>query len=145
LTWSSETTFTVESASRSSRKPCGSFDAGQTRILDSIDDYGAIVGHATIADLTADRPRRYAAERCVEIISEASRRIPEEWKAEHASIPWQEIAGIGSVIRHNYENTNPTVIIGLRGEQLAHLKTAVLALLEKYDPEGLPFRKRQLK
>jgi uncharacterized protein with HEPN domain len=114
-------------------------------ILDSIDDYGAIVDHATIADLTADRPRRYTAERCVEIISEASRRIPDEWKAEHASIPWQEIAGIGSVIRHNYENTNPTVIIGLRGERLAHLKTAVLALLEKYDPEGLPFRKRQLK
>ena len=75
-------------------------------ILDSIEDYGAIVGNATIMDLTADRPRRYAAERCVEIISEASRRIPDEWKAEHASVPWQEIAGIGSVIRHNYENTN---------------------------------------
>jgi uncharacterized protein with HEPN domain len=114
-------------------------------ILDSIDDYNSIVGSATIASLAADRPRRYAAERCVQIISEASRRIPPEWKAEHPSVPWQDIAGIGSVIRHNYENTNPIVIVGLRGERLENLKVAVVALLEKYDPEGWPFRKRQLK
>jgi len=114
-------------------------------ILDSIDDYAEIVGDATIADFTTNRSRRYAAERCVEIISEASRRIPAEWKAEHPSIPWQDIASIGSVIRHNYENTNPIVILGLRGERLEKLKIAAVALLEKYDPEGLPFRKRQLK
>ena len=114
-------------------------------ILDSIEDYGTIVGSATIADLAADRARRYAAERGVEIISEASRRIPSEWKTEHPSIPWQEIAGIGSVIRHNYEDTNPTVIIGLRGERLESLRNAVVALLERHDPEGLPFRKRQLR
>jgi uncharacterized protein with HEPN domain len=40
-----------------------------------------------------------AAERCVEIISEASKRIPQEWKAEHPEVPWQDIAGIGSVLR----------------------------------------------
>jgi uncharacterized protein with HEPN domain len=114
-------------------------------ILDAIDDYSEIVGTSTIANLAADRSLRYAAERCVEIISEASRRIPGEWKAEHPSIPWQEIAGIGSVIRHNYENTNPTVIVRLRGERIENPKIAVLALLEKHDPEGLPFRKRQLR
>ena len=114
-------------------------------ILDTIEDFVDVVGDADVAELTEDRHRRYAAERCVEIISEASRRIPREWKAEHPSIPWQDIAGIGSVIRHNYENVNPTVIVGLMGAPIENLKAAIIALLEKYDPEGLPFRKRQLK
>jgi uncharacterized protein with HEPN domain len=114
-------------------------------ILDSIEDFVEVVGDATAADLSGDKYRRYAAERCVEIISEASRRLPRQWKEEHSSIPWQNIAGIGSVIRHNYEDVNPTIIAGLKGAPIENLKAAVLALLEKYDPEGLPFRKRQLR
>jgi uncharacterized protein with HEPN domain len=111
-------------------------------ILDAIEDFREIVGQATAANLSANRQQRYAAERCIEIISEASRRIPEHWKAEHPSIPWAKIAGIGSVIRHNYENVNPTVIIELRDAPLANLQAAIIALLDKYDPEGKPFRKR---
>ena len=86
------------------------------------------------------RTRRYAVERCVEIISEGSRRIPDEWKAEHPSIPWSDIAGIGSVLRHNYEDVNLDIIVKLRGAPLQNLKSAALALLEKYDPEGRRFR-----
>jgi uncharacterized protein with HEPN domain len=111
-------------------------------MLDAIEDFLAIVGNASATELSADRTRRYAAERCVEIISEASRRIPARWKAEHASIPWSEIAGIGSVIRHNYDDVSPSIIVGLRGVPLEDLKSAILALLEKYDPEGGPFRVR---
>jgi uncharacterized protein with HEPN domain len=36
-----------------------------------------------------------ATERALEIISEASRRIPEELKHQHPNIPWGDIAGIG--------------------------------------------------
>jgi len=83
--------------------------------------------------------RRYAAERCIEIISEATRRLPEDWKAEHPSIPWSDIAGIGSVLRHDYENVNLDIIVKLRGPSLDNLRTAVIALLRKYDPESDSF------
>jgi uncharacterized protein with HEPN domain len=111
-------------------------------VLDAIDDFQTIVGTVTASELSLDRTRRYAAERCVEIISEASRRIPSPWKEEHPSIPWAKIAGIGSVIRHNYENVSPVIIVELRGTPLAELRTAIIALLDKYDPEGRPFRSR---
>jgi uncharacterized protein with HEPN domain len=102
-------------------------------ILDAIVDFLAIVGSADAAELAGDRMRRYAAERCVEIISEASRRIPEEWKAEHREIPWQDIAGIGSVLRHDYEDVNLEILVKLRGPSLEALERAVKALLAKYD------------
>jgi uncharacterized protein with HEPN domain len=99
----------------------------------------SIVGDANVDEIAADKARRYAAERCIEIISEASRRIPARWKQEYPDIPWKQIAGIGNVMRHNYEDVNLEIIIGLRGQRLSELLIAVSALLEKHDPEGQPF------
>ena len=111
-------------------------------ILDAINDLLAVLDDLSADELSGDRIRCYAAERCIEILSEASRRIPNEWKNEHPSVPWQSIAGIGNVIRHNYENVSPAIIVALRGGALDVLRTAVLALLDKYDLPGKPFRDR---
>jgi uncharacterized protein with HEPN domain len=46
----------------------------------------------------------YAVTRCLEIISEASRRLSDELKARHPSIAWKEMAGAGNVYRHDYED-----------------------------------------
>jgi uncharacterized protein with HEPN domain len=42
--------------------------------------------------------------RCLEIISEASRRLPDELKARHPSIAWKDMAGAGNIYRHDYED-----------------------------------------
>jgi len=52
----------------------------------------------------------FAVIRCLEIISEASRRLPDELKARHPSIPWKDIAGAGNVYRHNYEDVAPNLV-----------------------------------
>jgi uncharacterized protein with HEPN domain len=104
--------------------------------LAAIRDFDAFVGTASAKDIGADRMRRYAAERCVEIISEATRRLPDAWKAEHPSIPWSDIAGIGNVLRHDYDDVNLDIIVKLRGPSLDKLRNAVIALLKKYDPES---------
>ena len=44
----------------------------------------------------------YAVTRCLEIISEASHRLPDEMKTRHPSIAWKEMAGAGNVYRHDY-------------------------------------------
>ena len=46
----------------------------------------------------------YAVTRCLEIISEASRRLPDQMKQRHPSIAWKNMAGAGNVYRHNYED-----------------------------------------
>lgn len=45
-----------------------------------------------------------AVTRCLEIISEAPRRLPNELKMRHPSIAWKNIAGAGNVYRHDYED-----------------------------------------
>ena len=51
-----------------------------------------------------DNLRIYAVTRCLEIISEASRRLPDELKARHPSIEWREMAAAGNIYRHEYED-----------------------------------------
>ncbi len=46
----------------------------------------------------------YAVTRCLEIISEASRRLLDELKARHPSIEWGRMAAAGNVYRHDYED-----------------------------------------
>ena len=51
-----------------------------------------------------DMLRLYAVTRCLEIISEASRRLPEELKARHPAIEWRQMAASGNLYRHEYED-----------------------------------------
>jgi len=51
-----------------------------------------------------DNMRLYAVTRCLEIISEVSRRLPDELKARHPSIEWREMAAAGNIYRHEYED-----------------------------------------
>jgi uncharacterized protein with HEPN domain len=51
-----------------------------------------------------DLMRQYAVIRCLEIISEASRRLSDDLKQRHPEIPWRQMAGAGNVYRHDYED-----------------------------------------
>ena len=46
----------------------------------------------------------------MEIVSEASRHLPDELKARHAEIPWKNLAGIGNILRHAYDKIAPDVL-----------------------------------
>jgi uncharacterized protein with HEPN domain len=72
-----------------------------------------------------DRRVRQLVERNLEIISEASRRLPQAAKDEERQIPWRAIAGIGNVIRHDYHDTYPTVLWETCSKDLPPLKTAL--------------------
>src|ERR1700722_15196673 len=52
----------------------------------------------------------YAVTRALEIISEASRRLPDGMKARHPDIPWVEMAGAGNVYRHDYEDVRQRLV-----------------------------------
>jgi uncharacterized protein with HEPN domain len=56
------------------------------------------------AAFVEDKRTFYATIRCLEIISEASRRLPDDLKARHSTIEWKKIAAAGNVYRHDYED-----------------------------------------
>jgi uncharacterized protein with HEPN domain len=52
----------------------------------------------------------YAVVRCLEIISEASRRLSASIKTRHQDLPWKQIAAAGNVYRHEYEDVEAQII-----------------------------------
>lgn len=71
-------------------------------ILDQIDLAREFTREQDQETFCADTMRVYAVTRCLEIISEASRRLSDPLKARHPSIAWREIAGAGNIYRHAY-------------------------------------------
>jgi uncharacterized protein with HEPN domain len=56
----------------------------------------------SFAEFEGDRKTVYAVTRCLEIISEASRRLSADVKSHHPEIDWKDMAGAGNVYRHGY-------------------------------------------
>jgi uncharacterized protein with HEPN domain len=66
----------------------------------------------------------------VEIISEASRRLTDELKARHPEIPWRKVAGIGNVLRHDYETVAAPILWKLAQGDLPALEKVCREELE---------------
>jgi uncharacterized protein with HEPN domain len=79
----------------------------------------------------ADDKTFYAATRCLEIISEASRRLPSTFKERFPEIPWKDVAGSGSIYRHNYEDVQERRIWKTIHEALPPLRAVVDAELRQ--------------
>jgi hypothetical protein len=60
-----------------------------------IADGDSFVSGITYEEFSKDTTRLFAAIRALEVISEASRRLPEEMKLRHKQIDWPAVAAAG--------------------------------------------------
>ena len=79
----------------------------------------------TLETFRADQRSIYAVTRCLEIISEATRRLPDEMIARHSSVPWAKIRGAGNVYRHEYDDLSAGVLWATVEDALDGLGAAV--------------------
>jgi uncharacterized protein with HEPN domain len=76
---------------------------------------------------------RWIVQRAIEIISEASRAIPEELKRARPEIPWPQVRGIGNILRHEYQGLSDPIIWRVVTDELPRLKTAIEAIADALD------------
>ncbi len=72
-------------------------------------------------------------QRGIEIISEASKGIPETLKDTRPEIPWRTIGNAGNVLRHEYHRIVDTVIWAVVTDDLPKLHDAIAAMLADLD------------
>lgn len=71
---------------------------------------------------------RSAVERGVEVISEASRHLTRELKTPYKEVRWKDIAGIGNILRHEYQRVDGQIIWKAVKDDLPPLKEALLEI-----------------
>jgi uncharacterized protein with HEPN domain len=94
-----------------------------TDIIEAIELIQTDMAGVALDAFEADRRKRWLVERGLEIISEASRRLPPAMKTRHPEIPWPKVAGIGNVLRHEYEDVAHDVLWHVVRDNLPLLKT----------------------
>jgi uncharacterized protein with HEPN domain len=72
----------------------------------------------------------FAVTRALEIISEASRRLPDDVRNKHPELPWREIRDAGNLYRHSYDNVVESIVWKTVQDDLAPLLAVVLAEIE---------------
>lgn len=101
-----------------------------TDIVEAIERIRDVLGDSPLETFESDWRRQWLVERGVEIISEASRRLTPELKARHPQIPWQKVAGIGNVLRHDYESIAAPILWKLAQDDLPALEKVCREELE---------------
>jgi uncharacterized protein with HEPN domain len=79
-------------------------------IVEAIERIQSVIGGLSLEEFEADWEHQWLVERGIPIVSEASRHLDAQLKARHPEIPWDKVAGIGSVLRHDYERIAPDII-----------------------------------
>jgi uncharacterized protein with HEPN domain len=97
-----------------------------------MDEIERLVSSIDEAAFAADRVRRLATERLVEIVSEASRHLPESDKASEPDIPWRRVADIGNRLRHAYHDVDAEVLWTVATRDIAALRSAVERIAGRY-------------
>ena len=52
----------------------------------------------------------YAVTRAIEILSEASKKLPDEVRARHPHMPWRDIRDVGNFYRRQYDNVTEAYV-----------------------------------
>jgi|SRR5580658_1798056 uncharacterized protein with HEPN domain len=91
-------------------------------ILVAIETIQMLLSTKTPADFAADFPLRLAVERALEIICEASRRIPADIKEQQKTIDWQRMVDFGNLLRHAYHTIDPSIVWQIVARDLPPLK-----------------------
>ncbi len=97
-------------------------------ILTAITGIETAVANMTYEEFEKNLVVNHAVQRALEIISEASRRIPPEIKLTQPSIRWASIAGIGNVLRHDCNEISNEIIWKVVQQELPLLKRAIEAM-----------------
>ncbi|MBX9775944.1 MAG: DUF86 domain-containing protein [Xanthobacteraceae bacterium] len=103
-----------------------------SEILAEIEFLKAAAAGLTFEQYLKSGEKRRAVERSLEIISEATRGIPETDQALHPDIPWRRVQDLGNVIRHAYFGLAQERLWAIIQTQLDKLEQAVRQLQSRH-------------
>lgn len=104
-------------------------------ILDAIMKAQQFIEGMDFSSFSTDDKTAFAVVRALEIIGEATKKIPEAVREIYPDLPWREMAGLRDKLAHDYFGVNLDVVWKTVTDDLPTLKSGIASVLEAESPD----------
>ena len=99
-------------------------------ILESIERIEEYVNNMDENDFSENHLVQDGVMRRLEIMGEAVKNIPDEFRKNHPDIPWRNIAGLRDVLIHAYSGVNIKRVWKIISDDLPELKSQIAIIVQ---------------
>ncbi|MCE2861989.1 MAG: DUF86 domain-containing protein [Opitutaceae bacterium] len=99
---------------------------------------GFLAAVPDVDSLAADRRTFWALIRALEVIGEAARHLPPEFRALYPEVPWRGMTGMRDKVIHDYFGVDATVVWRTVKEDLPAVVDSIRGILHKLEKPSSP-------
>jgi uncharacterized protein with HEPN domain len=104
-------------------------------ILDAMEKAEIMLSAADFETFEVDYQLNFAVVRALEIIGEATKRLPESLREQYPKIPWKDMAGMRDRIIHGYDAVNLRIVWETVKGRIPAIKPEIQQILADYGVE----------
>jgi uncharacterized protein with HEPN domain len=105
-------------------------------ILDGMNKAEELLERVSYSQFENDFRINFAVVRALEIIGEATKRLPEELRQRYPDIPWRGMAGMRDRIIHGYDNVDLQIVWDVVKQDIPEIKPKIEQILIDYEGKG---------
>jgi uncharacterized protein with HEPN domain len=102
-------------------------------ILDAMDKAEILLEEVTYEQFVSDFRINFAVVRALEIVGEATKRLPMTLRDQYPSIPWKEMAGMRDRIIHGYDDVNFRIVWDTVKKRIPIVKPQIQQIITDYE------------
>ena len=104
-------------------------------ILYCLEKAQSFIAGMTFEEFSADEKTHFAVVRALEIVGEATKRLPPDLRARYSALPWREMAGMRDKLVHDYFGVNLQVVWETALDEAPALEAAMRSLIASEIPQ----------
>ncbi len=102
-------------------------------IIDHMNYAESFIKYMTFEEFVSDRKTILSVTKCIEVVGEATKHVPESIRERHIEIPWKEMAGIRDRLVHGYFKVNLEIVWITVTEEFPALRPMIEEVLNDID------------